>query len=93
MRAGEGPEGLSACVLELPASMCHKDQPEATVMKKQLKIWASGQRPARRRARPRPRGCLPLGRRGPCGQMFPGYVRWPFMWEVLLPETQTPGLS
>lgn len=63
-------------MLELPISMCRKDQPEATVMKKQLKIWASiwaRQRPARRRAEPHPGGHLPLGRRGPCGQTFSGY--------------------
>ena len=51
-------------MLELPISMCRKDQPEATVMKKQLKIWASiwaRQRPARRRAEPHPGGHLPLG--------------------------------
>lgn len=70
---GGAPEGVSACMLELPISMCRKDQPEATVMKKQLKIWASGQRPARRRAEPHSGGHLPLGRWGPCGQTFPGY--------------------
>ena len=87
---GGGQRGASACARALPTSTCHRISLRPQRRRKQLKEWASGQRPVRRRAEAHPGGCLPLGR-----QDVPWLwcVRRPFMWEVPLPETQTPGPS
>lgn len=85
--------GGSACALALPTSTCCKDQPEATETKETAEGMGQRAETYEEAGQSPPRRPPSSGETGLMWTDVPWLrcVRRPFMWEVLLPETQTPG--